>query len=69
MRRSAVLAPQGSFARAMRILRYLCENSIGLEQWLDVLEDQELPYQLLDGQEEPGIPGFAGKNGVFCGIC
>ena len=66
MRRSAVLAPQGSFARAMRILRYLCENSIGLEQWLDVLEDQELPYQLM---EEPEIPGFAGKNGVFCGIC
>ena len=69
LRRSAVLAPQGSFARAMRILRYLCENSIGLEQWLDVLQDQNLPYRLLDGQEPPEIPGFAGKNGLFCSIC
>ena len=31
---SAVLAPQGSFARMMQLLRYLCENSIGPEQWL-----------------------------------
>ena len=33
VRRSAVLL-QDSFARAMQLLRYLCENSIGLEQWL-----------------------------------
>ena len=38
VRRSAVLL-QDSFARAMQLLRYLCENSIGLEQWLDVLDD------------------------------
>ena len=31
---STVLAPQGSFARMMQLLRYLCENSIGPEQWL-----------------------------------
>ena len=36
---STVLAPQGSFARMMQIMCYLCENSIGPEQWLEVLED------------------------------
>ena len=63
---STVLAPQGSFARMMQLLRYLCENSIGPEQWLEVLEDVHQPYQLLDTSknainiaEEP----------VFCGIC
>ena len=63
---STVLAPQGSFARMMQIMRYLCENSIGPEQWLEVLEDVHQPYQLLDTSknainiaEEP----------VFCGIC
>ena len=65
VRRSAVLL-QDSFARAMQLLRYLCENSVGLEQWLEVLEDVHQPYQLLDTSknainiaEEP----------VFCGIC
>ena len=42
-----VLAPQGSFARMMQIMRYLCENSIGPEQWLEVLEDVHQPYRLL----------------------
>ena len=41
---STVLAPQGSFARMMQLLRYLCENSIGPEQWLEVLEDVHQPY-------------------------
>ena len=40
---STVLAPQGSFARMMQLLRYLCENSIGPEQWLEVLEDVHSP--------------------------
>ena len=64
-RRSAVLL-QDSFARAMQLLRYLCENGVGPEQWLEVLEDVHQPYQLLDTSknainiaEEP----------VFCGIC
>ena len=66
VRCSAVRLPEGSFARAMQLLRYLCENSVGLEQWLEVLEDVHQPYQLLDTSknainiaEEP----------VFCGIC
>ena len=32
-----------SFARAMQLLRYLCENSVGLEQWLEVLADVLAP--------------------------
>ena len=40
---STVLAPQGSFARMMQLLRYLCENSIGPEQWLEVLPAPALP--------------------------
>ena len=50
----------------MQLLRYLCENGVGPEQWLEVLEDVHQPYQLLDTSknainiaEEP----------VFCGIC
>jgi len=65
VRRSAVLL-QDSFGRVMRLLRYLCENGVGPEQWLEVLEDVHQPYQLLDTSknainiaEEP----------VFCGIC
>lgn len=28
-----------SFARAMLLIRYLCENGVGLQQWLEVLCD------------------------------
>ena len=66
LRSSTVLAPADSFGRVMRLLRYLCENGVGPEQWLEVLEDVHQPYQLLDTSknainiaEEP----------VFCGIC
>ena len=45
VRSSTVLAPADSFGRVMRLLRYLCENGVGPEQWLEVLEDvhQALP--------------------------
>lgn len=70
VRRSAVLTPEGSFGRVMQILRYLCENSIGLEQWLDVLEDACQPYQRLNEDEKACIvPVSAGKSCRFCGIC
>ncbi len=66
VRSSTALAPADSFGRVMRLLRYLCENGVGPEQWLEVLEDVHQPYQLLDTSknainiaEEP----------VFCGIC
>ena len=48
MRSSTVLAPADSFSRVMVLLRYLCENGVGPEQWLEVLEDVRQPYQLLD---------------------
>ena len=69
VRRSAVLL-QNSFARAMQLLRYLCENSIGLEQWLDVLDDAGQSYELLENAGEAGmVPDFTGKNLEFCAIC
>ena len=59
-----------SFARAMQLLRYLCENSIGLEQWLDVLDDAGQSYELLENAGEAGmVPDFTGKNLDFCAIC
>ena len=59
-----------SFARAMQLLRYLCENSVGLEQWLDVLDDAGQSYELLENAGEAGmVPDFTGKNLDFCAIC
>ena len=63
---SRVLAPPDSFARVMQILRYLCENGIGQEQWLEVLDDVQQPYRRLtpdDGAEA------SGQTPAFCGIC
>jgi len=54
----------------MQLLRYLCENSIGLEQWLDVLDDAGQSYELLENAGETGmVPDFTGKNLEFCAIC
>ena len=51
-------------------LRYLCENSVGLEQWLDVLDDAGQSYELLENAGETGmVPDFTGKNLEFCAIC
>ena len=59
-----------SFARAMQLLRYLCENSVGLEQWLEVLADVGQSYELLENAGTAGmIPDFAGDNLDFCAIC
>ena len=66
VRSSAVLAPEGSFARVMLVLRYLCENGIGQEQWLEVLDDVCQPYRRLETGTEPDI---SGQNPAFCGIC
>lgn len=68
--RSRVLAPQGSFGRVMLLLRYLCENGIEQEQWLEVLEDMHLPYRKLEEPEDGcTIPGMTVEHGLFCGIC
>ena len=80
VRSSTVLAPADSFGRIMRhllrpklsagastvLLRYLCENGVGPEQWLEVLEDVHQPYQLLDTSKN--AMNIA-EEPVFCGIC
>ena len=66
VRSSTVLAPADSFGRVMRLLRYLCENGVGPEQWLEVLEDVHQPYQLLDTSKN--AMNIA-EESVFCGIC
>ena len=68
--RSRVLTPADSFAQVMPLLRYLCENGIELEQWLDVLEDVRMPYRKLDGTDNPcTVPGISTEPEAFCGIC
>ena len=68
--RSSAVLTQGCFARAMQLMRYLCENGIGLEQWLDVLADAGQSYQQLEDQgTEPYFPGVTGRNLDFCAIC
>ena len=67
---SAVLLPKGSFARAMQLARYLCENGVGPEQWLDVLADAGQPYCRLENADAgQKFPAFAGKNSGFCAMC
>ena len=66
VRSSAVLAPADSFGRVRVLLRYLCENGVGPEQWLEVLEDVHQPYQLLDTSKN--TMNMA-EEPVFCGIC
>ena len=66
VRTSAVLAPADSFGRVMRLLRYLCENGVGPEQWLEVLEDVHQPYRLLDTSKN--AMNMA-EEPVFCGFC
>ncbi len=68
--RSAAVLTGSSFARAMQLLRYLCENGVGLEQWLGVLDDIGAPYQRLKNPDECcDFPGNAGRNLDFCAIC
>lgn len=45
--------PGGEFRRTMLVMRYLCENGVGLEQWLEVLDDLGVPHQPVDAA---GIP-------------
>ena len=67
VRSSTVLAPADSFGRIMRLLRYLCENGVGPEQWLEVLEDVHQPYRLLPEAQQPA--DIHPESGCFCGIC
>ena len=69
VRRSTVLL-DCSFARAMQLMRYLCENGIGLEQWLEVLADAGETYRRL---ADPGWSRDTLLNGEknldFCALC
>ena len=68
--RSSMVLLDCSFPRAMELMRYLCENGVGLEQWLEVLGDAGQPYQLLKNPDETSFfPGNAGRNLDFCAIC
>ena len=64
---STVLAPQGSFARMMQIMRHLAREQHRPEQWLEVLEDVHQPYRLLPEAQQPA--DIHPESGCFCGIC
>lgn len=53
-----VICPVGDFGRLMSLMRYLCENGVGLGHWLDVLDLH-------------GCKWAAGerKACTICGIC
>ena len=57
---SRVVCPDGSFARVMRLMRYLCENGIGPGQWLDVPAPALPPA---------GSGGGRARGREFPGIC
>ena len=63
--------PVGDFGRLMSLMRYLCENGVGLGHWLDVLDDAGQVYwpcTAANGQQESGKPArfvaFAGFEGA-----
>lgn len=65
-----VICPVGDFGRLMSLMRYLCENGVGLGHWLDVLDDAGQVYwpcTAANGQQESGKPArfvaFAGFEG------
>ncbi len=61
-----VVWPGGAFRRAMLVMRYLCENGVGLEQWLEVLDDLGMQYLPVDEAENPAkIRESAGKSARF----
>lgn len=67
-----VICPVGDFGRLMSLMRYLCENGVGLGHWLDVLDDAGQVYwpcTAANGKQESGKParfvafaGFEGEN-------
>lgn len=69
IRRSTALLDCG-FARAMQLMRYLCENGVGQEQWLEVLNDAGVPYHHLEKTGRScDLEINSGKNLDFCAIC
>ena len=69
VRRSAVLL-DCSFSRAMQLMRYLCENGVEPEQWLEVLQDAGQSYRLPENRAEPDdLCQKDRKNLDFCALC
>lgn len=61
-----VFWPGGEFRRAMLVMRYLCENGVGLEQWLEVLDDLGMQYLPVDEAENTAkIRESAGNSARF----
>ena len=59
-----------SFSRAMLLMRYLCENGVGPEQWLEVLADAGQVLEPLGAQDAAAdTEDDCGKNLDFCAIC
>ncbi len=52
-----------SFARAMQLMRYLCENGVEPEQWLEVLAAAgEVSQPLQTPAADPQLAADAGEN-------
>lgn len=63
-----VICPVGDFGRLMSLMRYLCENGVGLDHWLDVLDDVGQVYWPCPEGERSAKPerfvAFAGFEGA-----
>ena len=67
-----VICPTGDFGRLMPLMRYLCENGVGLGHWMEVLDDAGVTYwpcMAAEGGRQSGKPtrfvafaGFEGEN-------
>ena len=65
-----VICPVGDFGRLMPLMRYLCENGVGLGQWTEVLDAAGVTYwpcMSAEGGRQSGNPtrfvAFAGLEG------
>ena len=64
-----ILPRWGDFGRLMSLMRYLCENGVGLGHWLDVLDDAgrctgPARLQWAAGERKPArFVAFAGFEG------
>lgn len=68
--RADMLLLGAEFPLAMRMMQYLCENSIGLEQWREVLQDHGHRCETVKATQLPlDFPDFPGTKGPFCGKC
>lgn len=60
-----VLYLSESFPKAMRLMKYLCENGVEPGQWLSVLEDLHQPFRPLTAPDAPKTISLAKKPERF----